>query len=54
MVMGAAAGTVPPPSTATCISARSGRYLPIGSPSSSRPSSSSIMTPTETSGLVIE
>ena len=31
-----------------------GRYLPIGSLSSRRPSSHSIMTPTETIGLVIE
>ena len=53
-IKGATAGTVPPSGTATCMLARSGRYFPIGSFSSSRPSSTSIMTPTETMGLVME
>jgi hypothetical protein len=53
MVTDEAAGTVPP-SAATRRSASAGKYLPIGSSSNKRPCSTSIMTPTETSGLVME
>ena len=43
-----------PPSCATFSAASGGRYLATGSPSSTRPSSTSIMTATDVIGLVIE